>query len=132
MEIHIGNLIKKIVEEKGINKSEFARRINTTSQNVYGIFKRKSIDAELLKKISGVLGYNFFQYYLKESFAKVEGERVQYNSKKKKNNQEVKTVSELTGELALCEKQLSEAIKEISYLKKINLLLEEKQKKGKE
>lgn len=63
MTIHIGNLIKKRVEEKGMNKSEFARRINTTSQNVHGIFKRKSIDTALLQKISEVLEFDFFQYF---------------------------------------------------------------------
>lgn len=63
MTVHIGNLIKKRVEEKGMNKSEFARRINTTSQNVHGIFKRKSIDTALLQKISEVLAFDFFQYY---------------------------------------------------------------------
>lgn len=63
MTVHIGNLIKKRVEEKGMNKSEFTRRINTTSQNIHGIFKRKSIDTALLQKISELLDFDFFQYY---------------------------------------------------------------------
>ena len=63
MELHIGEIIKKRVDELGITKAEFARRINTTSQNIYGIFKRESIDTALLIKISQTLDNNFFQYF---------------------------------------------------------------------
>lgn len=59
MKIHIGKLIGKVVKEHGIQKSEFARRINKTRQNVDDIFKRESIDTELLFNISTVLKYDF-------------------------------------------------------------------------
>jgi transcriptional regulator with XRE-family HTH domain len=63
MIIHIGNKIKSTVTKKGISVSEFGRRINMSRENVYSIFKRKSIDTELLSRISKVLEYDFFQYY---------------------------------------------------------------------
>ena len=63
MKIHIGKLIGKVVKEHGIQKSEFARRINKTRQNVDDIFKRESIDTELLFNISVVLKYDFFKHY---------------------------------------------------------------------
>jgi transcriptional regulator with XRE-family HTH domain len=63
MALHIGKMIRSRIETSGMNKSEFARRINSTPQNVYSIFKRKSLDTEMLFEISRVLGFDFFQYY---------------------------------------------------------------------
>jgi len=40
--------------------SEFARRINSSRENAYSIFKRKSIDTDLLQTVSTVLGHDFF------------------------------------------------------------------------
>lgn len=39
------------------------KKINTTKQNVYTIFKRQSIDTALLQKISEVLNFDFFKLY---------------------------------------------------------------------
>jgi transcriptional regulator with XRE-family HTH domain len=63
MTIHIGNKIKTVVTKKGMTVSEFGRRINKSRENVYSIFKRKSIDTALLGTISKVLEHDFFQYY---------------------------------------------------------------------
>lgn len=54
---------KKKLKDRGMSNAEFARRINTHVRNFYDIFKRKSIDTELLKKISLVLEFDFFNYY---------------------------------------------------------------------
>ncbi len=64
MELHIGNLIQKKLAELRIGPTEFARMINTSKQNVYAIFKRKSIDTDQLLLISRVLHVNFFEYYM--------------------------------------------------------------------
>ena len=63
MAINIGNKIKQVVDKKGMTNSEFGRRINMSRENVYSIYKRKSIDTVLLEKISQVLEHDFFQYY---------------------------------------------------------------------
>jgi DNA-binding Xre family transcriptional regulator len=63
MAVHIGSKIKQITAKKGVNITEFSRRINTSRENVYGIFKRKTIDTGLLEKISKILEHDFFQYY---------------------------------------------------------------------
>ncbi len=63
MVIHIGNKIKGIVSKRGMSVSEFGRRINKSRENVYSIFKRKTIDTGLLSVISKVLEYDFFEYY---------------------------------------------------------------------
>ena len=101
--IHIGQKIREIFETKGISVVEFAKRINTSRENVYGIFKRKTIDVELLFHISEVLEYNFFQDCLNPSFS-------------------------LYPQIDNLERKLEMAEKEIAYLKQINRLLMEKQK----
>lgn len=80
-DIHIGSIIRQKLEESALSISEFANRINRTRPTVYDIFTRKSIDTELLLKISEVLEYNFLkEVYLKEqdnAAARQEG-RVRY------------------------------------------------------
>lgn len=63
MNVHIGNKIKGVVQKKGISVSEFGRRINKSRENVYSIFKRKTIDTGLLLTISKILEHDFFEYY---------------------------------------------------------------------
>jgi transcriptional regulator with XRE-family HTH domain len=63
MEIHIGTEIKKTLEVRGLSVTEFARRINKSRENAYSIFSRKSIDTDLLLKISDVLNHDFFLLY---------------------------------------------------------------------
>ena len=66
-DLHIGQLIKTVFERSGMTVSEFARRLNCERTNVYTIFKRRSIDVELLVNISKILKYNFFEDVLKET-----------------------------------------------------------------
>jgi transcriptional regulator with XRE-family HTH domain len=61
--VHIGKIIKAELKKKRFSVSEFAKIINTDRNNVYHIFKRKSIDTDLLYKISIALEYNFFLEY---------------------------------------------------------------------
>lgn len=59
MKIHAGETVKTYFEETGMTVSEFARRLNCHRQNIYDIFKRKTIDMTLLQRISKVLGHDF-------------------------------------------------------------------------
>ena len=52
------------MKDRKVSVTEFAKRINTNRNNVYDIFKRKSIDTELLFKISKILSYNFFELFI--------------------------------------------------------------------
>ena len=67
MSIHVGKKIREIFDSKGMTISEFARRINMSRENVYDIFKRKTIDTGLLEIISSILEHDFFQYYSKST-----------------------------------------------------------------
>lgn len=59
--IHIGNLIEKEMRQQGHTATWFARSLFCNRQNVYNIFQRKSIDTDLLMRISLVLHHNFFE-----------------------------------------------------------------------
>lgn len=61
--IHIGQLIQSELRRQGRGVTWFATQICCERTNVYTIFKRKSIDTELLLRISQVLNHDFFRYY---------------------------------------------------------------------
>jgi len=113
MKIHIGKLIRKHLEEIGQTKSEFARRINTSPQNIYGIFKRQSIDSELLRTISQCLKFDFFQYYSTTAMVKGDDKTIITALEMQKELDQVKTEIELLK-------------KENGYLKEINRLMKSK------
>ena len=61
MSIHIGQLIKEKVTEKRLSQEALGKMINTTKQNVGNIYKRRSIDTQLLLKLCTVLEFDFFE-----------------------------------------------------------------------
>ena len=64
--MHIGKKIEEAFEKRGCTKTWLAEQINCDHSNINHIFKRKSIDTDLLMKISIVFGIDFFRYYSKE------------------------------------------------------------------
>ncbi len=113
MAVHIGKKIQERAKETRIGVTELARMSNTSKQNIYGIFKRKSINTEQLLKLSCVLEYNFFQYYDNE-YAVITGNI--------ENDDEIR----MAGELEKCKKELKTITKELEYLKEINELLKKR------
>lgn len=61
MDIHIGKLIKKALIERGIPIRALADSIYKSRPDIYNIFNRKSIDAELIDRISMALNINLFE-----------------------------------------------------------------------
>lgn len=122
MDIHLGKLILEKLKEKGMTKSEFARRINKSRQNVQDVFKRQSLDTDLLADVSKVLNFNFFQLLANEqnSHSSVALEDpANYKSSKTEKQKQKNQLDQLS-------KQLKLAQKEIKYLQRINTLLEKK------
>jgi len=58
--LHLGQEIRKVLKKRKIKVVDFARTINTDRNNVYDIYRRKSIDTDLLIKISDALNHDFF------------------------------------------------------------------------
>src|SRR5258708_40337293 len=77
MDLHIGKEIERIYENSGMKVSEFAKRINTSTRNVYSIFERPEMKTNQLFKISKVLNHEFFALYKMDSL-QVEESKAEY------------------------------------------------------
>lgn len=60
MEIHIGQLVRKRLDENGHSVVWLARQLTCSRTNVYKIFEKSHLDTEMLCRISLVLHYDFF------------------------------------------------------------------------
>ncbi|MGC3945902.1 MAG: helix-turn-helix transcriptional regulator [Chryseolinea sp.] len=106
--VEIGEKIREVFENRNMRLTDFADELGTVRQNVYRIFKKRHVDTGLLLKISQVLGYNFFQYYVPTQSELLPGITVDHAA-----TQEV-------------QRQLELSRKEIDYLRRIISLMEEK------
>lgn len=57
------NVFAKRINQLGISRSEFARRIGMHQQHIKGLLEKRSLDTEKLSAISEALDFNFFQLY---------------------------------------------------------------------
>jgi len=92
MSINIGQKIKEKATEKRLSQEAIGERINTTKQNVGNIYKRASIDTQLLLKLCEVLEFNFFElYYTQEPLKSMRDKEIDaLNKQIKELQQEVK------------------------------------------
>lgn len=122
MSVNIGEKIQQRAKELRIGPTELGELLNTSKQNIYSIYKRKSLDAETLRKLSVALKYDFFAYFkpakLPETFADIPEK---YTSEKNK----VVAYSDYA-KLKADYEHLKE---KYELLKKVNLLLEGKTKR---
>lgn len=63
MELHIGSEIKRVAKQLRIGTVELAAKIPMTRQNLDKIYRKKTIDTELLLLISKALNFDFFALY---------------------------------------------------------------------
>ncbi len=73
--IHIGKLIERELRWQERPVSWFARKLYCERTNIYDIFKRQSIDTDMLLRISVVLNHDFFRYYTSEYECRSDSER---------------------------------------------------------
>ena len=104
-DVQIGPKVQEVFESRNMKLSDLADQLGTVRQNVYRIFKKRDLDTGLLTKISEVLDHNFFHYY---------------ETPKSAADQPVDK------ELADLRAQLDLSKKEVDYLKRIIVLMEEK------
>ncbi len=62
----IGILIKEELLAQERSVAWFARKIHLDRSNVYRLFQKNSVDTDLLRRISQVLGRDFFAVYSEE------------------------------------------------------------------
>lgn len=121
-QLHIGRKIKTVFKESGLKGKDFASRISRDRQVIYNIFKKQSIDTDLLFKISKVLDHNFFDYYSHELPIVKEPGKTGYVKKDD-------LVDSMGKDLVSMKKQLAEMEEKYDTLRKLNLLQEEKLKR---
>ena len=68
--MHIGKHIKEVMTRQGVSVIQLAEAIHCERANVYNIFKRESIDTDILTRICRVLNYDFFKDISDEVFEK--------------------------------------------------------------
>lgn len=61
--IHIGQAIKKRLEELKMTKADFAKAIGTPQQHINRILERDTMETKKLIKICQVLNFNFFSLF---------------------------------------------------------------------
>ena len=59
--IHIGQMIRAELKKQGRSVTWFANAIHSDYSNVYKMFKRRSIDLDLLLRISDLLQHDFLR-----------------------------------------------------------------------
>jgi transcriptional regulator with XRE-family HTH domain len=122
MSVNIGEKIQQRAKELRIGPTELGELLNTSKQNIYSIYKRKSLDAETLRKLSVALKYDFFDYFkpakLPETFSDITEKYTPEKSKVVAYSEYAKLKADY------------EHLKEkYELLKKVNLLLEGRTKK---
>jgi len=66
-EIHIGKKIQQVFNQSGLTVSQFARMVEVNRYKIYNIFESKTIETDLLCKISDVLHFDFLlEVYIKK------------------------------------------------------------------
>lgn len=63
-DIHIGQRIKAKLKEQGRTTVWLARQIPCTPNHLYKVYANASINTDLLRHISIILDYNFFEDYI--------------------------------------------------------------------
>ena len=64
--MHIGQIIRQELEDQGRSVVWLAKQMSYSRTNIYKIFDRPSIDADVLLRISFILDVDFFKYYSAE------------------------------------------------------------------
>ena len=68
--MHIGNLIRQKVREQNKTSVWLAEQLSCSRTNVYKLYDKKSIDTDILFRISSILKFDFFSIYSEEVLQK--------------------------------------------------------------
>ena len=64
--IHIGEMIRAAMKNEGRSTQWLAEQLHCNRSNIYKIYKRTSINTELLQHIERILQVDLFVYYSKK------------------------------------------------------------------
>jgi len=61
MDIHIGELIKTVIEKKNLKKQGIAEKIGRSNSALHKIFSKKDISTDIIKLISEAIDHDLFK-----------------------------------------------------------------------
>ena len=62
-DIHIGSIIRREMKEQRRSAAWLAKQIPCNRSNIYRIYKKKTLDFDLLHNIAMILNIDFFVHY---------------------------------------------------------------------
>jgi transcriptional regulator with XRE-family HTH domain len=63
VDVHIGSLIKSVMDNQNVSQAELSRKLGIKPQSVDYLLKRQSIDTNALYNISNALNYDFAKFF---------------------------------------------------------------------
>lgn len=60
-DMHFGKTLEKTLREQGRSVTWFADQLCCTRPNIYKLFRKESVDTNLVYRISKILQYDFFK-----------------------------------------------------------------------
>ena len=60
MDVHIGELIKSVIEKKNLKKQGVAESMGKTNSALHKIFTKKDISTDLIKQLSEIINHDLF------------------------------------------------------------------------
>lgn len=61
-QLHIGNIVWQVMQEKKVSKSQLARALNKTPVSINSYLKQQTLQTRILFNISIALNYDFFEH----------------------------------------------------------------------
>lgn len=117
---NIGIEIGRVMKERNLSKSEFARLLGYYSSSVTRILESEEINTGLLMRISKALKYNFFRHYADELKGELPEEQ---QASGKELSEEGRKAAELEKEVMELRRENADLKEKISYLKTIHELV---------
>lgn len=119
----IGQRIKECIEKSRYSLPEVAQKLGTTTQNMYKIFSKESVQTNILEKLSAVLDIPVTGFF--EEKLTVDMECSEKIEKLSKENEELKIkINDLLSQIRYMHRDLEDKRNLIDFLRKNNLILQ--------
>ena len=125
-ELHLGSIIKKVIQEKKYPVTRLAEEMKLHITTVSRFYGQETMQTSQLKLISQFLNHDFFADFSASLNLKLENVKETKAEVDVKNSECEKLLAEKTLELAKKTEEIEFLKKEMGYLKEINDLLRKK------
>lgn len=85
MEIHIGQMVKQRMLQLQMSPADFAKALGIHYKTVQTFYNRKEYHCTMLRKVSQILDYDFFQHYTPGNILQLEALNKKIDELQKEN-----------------------------------------------